>query len=692
MRTILLFSIYLFALLAPAVAEQATKDSLVATLQTASPGKQRLETLTNLMDIYRKDEHLKYAKDLYAEALKEDDAEYKEIALTEILRHYVNTDVNDSVRVYMAEAEKQLDKKTATYLNTFIQTYIDVRIAYYKEGEERAKLVEDYMVRLKTEKNLSDLEKASINYVLAMAYTHVREREAKYDEEYIKQQKEYFKATIEAVSHEPIERQILFGPNAYYTYCLYAEPYERAQYAREYLAMLNKYNETEGMKKRPYAPKRHLLNALTMLAQSPEIIGKDLATSYYNQFTELLKKYPDDASFSPEYEYYNTSANYYNGIKDFKKAIEMEDSLIPLLRRLNYGQYVLAFMKDKINLCDSAGLYKEAYHTYKEYEALLDTVHQQAMKQRVEDLGIQKNVEQLIIEKKELELQVEKKKMLAYCFLSLFILALCAAFYVIFRLDKMQHLYKELQESNRKVIIASEKAQESEKMKNAFIQNMCHEIRTPLNAINGFAELITAEDVPADEKQEYSKVIYENCSMLTSMVTSMLEIAQLDSDSQSFPLAPVHLFQVCEQEMKNLMHFHGKDGIDYCVEGVHQNDLIITSDMYLRMLLSHLLHNANKFTESGSIELAYKLKENEKKIVITVTDTGIGIPRDKQEWVFERFAKTNDFIPGTGLGLYLCRIIATRLNGKIWIDPEYTSGARFVVELPLEKASDSPVL
>lgn len=123
------------------------------------------------------------------------------------------------------------------------------------------------------------------------------------------------------------------------------------------------------------------------------------------------------------------------------------------------------------------------------------------------------------------------------------------------------------------------------------------------------------------------------------------------------------------------------------VEGDKENDMILTNRAYFSLIISHLLANANKFTEKGSITLSYHLDSGANLVTLSVTDTGCGIPQDKQEWIFERFTKTNDFIPGSGLGLYLCRLIVNRLNGKIKTDPSYTKGSRFVITMPIATPS-----
>ena len=306
---------------------------------------------------------------------------------------------------------------------------------------------------------------------------------------------------------------------------------------------------------------------------------------------------------------------------------------------------------------------------------------------KMENLEIEKGANELVIEKRSLELELQKSKKENYLYISLLLLALCAVFYIFFRLGKMRSLYRALQKSNELVLIANQKAQESEEMKTAFIRNMSHEIRTPLNAINGFSELITNDDISMDEKQAFSRIIYENCYHLTSMLNNLLEIAQLDSGNDSLPLVPTRIHELCLHEMQQVKKYQEKPEINYVVEGDKENDMILTNRAYFSLIISHLLANANKFTEKGSITLSYHLDSGANLVTLSVTDTGCGIPQDKQEWIFERFTKTNDFIPGSGLGLYLCRLIVNWLNGKIKTDPSYTKGSRFVITMPIATPS-----
>ena len=567
-----------------------------------------------------------------------------------------------------------------------MKTIMDVRVVYYTKGEDRMKLIEKYKLRLETEKDMPVLDKISNYYLLGMANSN--RVDPKNQDAIYKEVCYYMNNLIELSDNIPLRYSYLFRLNTLNILSLMeATPENRVKASLRYLNMQKEYADTKEMKKRPYTSKRHLLNAYSTLATAAETVGKDMATYYFNYFIDLNRKYPEDAAFSAEYDRYFTSLNYYKSIRDFQKAADYNDSVIYYFRhgdfQFDLTENIVLTLKDKIDCLDSLHRYKDAYEAYKEYSVLLDSARTRSMENKVEDLEIKKYVDELVVEKKALEIDLQKSRSQLYLFLALLILSICFGIFIFFRLGKIKSLYKELQESNRLVIIASEKAQESERMKNAFIKNMCHEVRTPLNAINGFAELITSDGISPEEKKEFSKIIYTNCHNITSMMNDVLVIAQLDSSNEVLPLEPVHISLLCHHEMNKLKKLQQKPDIHYQVEGDKSNDLIYSDPNHFGIIISHLLNNANKFTNQGSITLSYQPEEEGRIMCICVTDTGCGIPADKSEWIFERFTKNDDFIPGSGLGLYLCRLITQRLNGSLKLDTCYTGGARFILRLPI---------
>ena len=225
-------------------------------------------------------------------------------------------------------------------------------------------------------------------------------------------------------------------------------------------------------------------------------------------------------------------------------------------------------------------------------------------------------------------------------------------------------------------------AEESEKLKTAFINSICHEIRTPLNGIAGFAQLLTDSTTDPDERESFCDEILTNTDQLVTLINSMLEVANLDVSDEKLPCTPVDLIQLCH----HVHQVYAKENHNSNVSIVAQlpaGELIVeTNQHYLTMVLNNLMTNACKFTETGSIILGCRVVD--KKVEIAISDTGCGIPEANREQVFERFTKLNIYTQGTGLGLYMSKIITRRLSGSISIDPGYTDGTRMVVILPLK--------
>jgi len=663
------------------------KTLLQNTLSFAKTPQQRLEALTNLMDFSHQQEQITYAKQLYQEALKNDNDYYKEAALTELLRYYVNNDIKDTANFYLKEAKKVLPKKASDFLCTYMKTILDVRVVFYTQGKAREKLIKDYKIKEETDPNLTALDKMSINYLLAINFT---QRIDPGNESALNSQIcYYFKKVIKLSDNIPLRYSYLFRLNPFNMLALYSlTKKEQVNYAFRYLNMQKEYLSTDEMKKRPYVTKRHLLNAYSLLAMAVEELGKDMASQYFKEFKWLMKEYPQDDPMG-EYNLFFTSCNYYMKTKDFRKAANYCDSIIHYLKNgplsATLSDNVIQILSDKTNCLDSLHDYKGAYETYKQYVFMLDSARVKNMQSKVNDLEITKQVDQIAVEKKTLELDLQKSHTFLYLVLSLLILSVAIAVFVFFRLGKIQSLYKHLQETNNLLDLARKKAEESEQMKNSFIKNMCHEVRTPLNAINGFAELISDEGASTEEKKEFSRIIFANCNDITSMMNNVLVISEMDNSHSMFNLTPTHLDIICQYEMEKLKKLKAKAGILYSIEGDRNNDLVLSAQNQLSVIISHLLDNANKFTETGEIILAYKHNETENKMYVSISDTGCGIPIDKKEWIFERFTKNNDFIPGSGLGLYMCKLIAQHLDGSLTLDTTYVGGARFILSLPLPK-------
>ncbi|WP_229800949.1 ATP-binding protein [Parabacteroides faecis] len=224
------------------------------------------------------------------------------------------------------------------------------------------------------------------------------------------------------------------------------------------------------------------------------------------------------------------------------------------------------------------------------------------------------------------------------------------------------------------------KAREADKMKNAFIANMSHEIRTPLNAIVGFSRLITETDNDS-EQQEYLTIIDNNSSLLLQLINDILDFAKIESGTLNYNISYVDLKDICHEVYVSQSLKMTSD-----VALLYNGDLLPsvrlqTDAQRVEQVLLNLLSNAIKCTNQGFISLSYKLEDG--FVRVSVTDTGIGIAREKQNAIFDRFVKLDEFRQGTGLGLSICKMIIEKLGGEIGVESEQGKGSCFWFTLPL---------
>ncbi len=230
--------------------------------------------------------------------------------------------------------------------------------------------------------------------------------------------------------------------------------------------------------------------------------------------------------------------------------------------------------------------------------------------------------------------------------------------------------------------LAKEKAEESDRLKSAFLANMSHEIRTPLNAIVGFSEVLTADEYDAEVRKEYVSIIQKNSDLLLRLINDILDISRLETGRLKFSYEYCEVIGLCRSVMATTGHAK-PPRVEYVFKSPVESFELMTDVQRLQQILINLMSNANKFTKEGSITLEIRIEAAEGRIYFSVSDTGCGIPEDKQKKVFERFEKLNEYAQGTGLGLAISKITITMMGGDIWVDKDYREGARFVFWHPL---------
>lgn len=246
---------------------------------------------------------------------------------------------------------------------------------------------------------------------------------------------------------------------------------------------------------------------------------------------------------------------------------------------------------------------------------------------------------------------------------------------------QLEEKLQQARDESRKNELEMQKAREADMLKSTFLANMSHEIRTPLNAIVGFSGILAEMD-EEEEKDEYVKIINQNCDLLLRLITDILDFSKIESGVMDYSLTDVNIKEICREQYK-VHSLKVQEGVTMiCDLDVLPDKILYTDPKRVTQVISNLLSNAIKFTEQGHISLSYSVKEDH--VLVEVSDTGIGISAAHIDTIFERFTKVDSFRQGTGLGLSICKTIVKALQGEIGVDSTPGKGSRFWFTLPCD--------
>lgn len=286
-------------------------------------------------------------------------------------------------------------------------------------------------------------------------------------------------------------------------------------------------------------------------------------------------------------------------------------------------------------------------------------------------------------QQKEAELTQQKADLSRQRFIvTVVVMILIIVFFVITIYIRHQSSLR-LEHAYYKLEVANARAEESSRMKTAFIQQISHEIRTPLNILSGFTQIITNPDMQLDNetKNDINQKILENTNRITGLVNKMLELSDVNSKTVIERNDHVLALQIAAQAVEQCAASGSKIPVDLKLEEGAEEAMLHTNEESATRILVVLLDNAQKFTKEGYVRLIVSPQPSELRFI--VEDTGIGVPKEEANHIFEEFVQLDNFNEGTGIGLTVARSLCQRLGGSVRLDTNYTDGARFIVTLPL---------
>lgn len=376
-----------------------------------------------------------------------------------------------------------------------------------------------------------------------------------------------------------------------------------------------------------------------------------------------------------QFEFYNQLlrslySKYYLANKEYPQALKECDSLLELIGYTSY-QYV-DILHEKAEILILMGRKREACQVYQEANQRKDSLDALRYTVQINRLHTLYQVDQ-----KEIKVQEIREKIILWGT----IVALVAMVLIIFFILHIRKGNKRLLIARKRQEEARQQAEKSIRTKSLLLSNMSHEIRTPLNALSGFTSILIEDSIDDETREQCNDIIQLNSELLLKLINDVIDLSDLEIGKMDFNFVECDIVNVCRSVIDMIEKVKQTSA-----NVVFTTDLeslrMITDSSRLQQLLINLLINATKFTPQGTITL--ELKREGQMAMFSVSDTGCGIPKEKQGAIFNRFEKLNENAQGTGLGLSICQLIIEQLGGKIWIDPEYTQGSRFCFTHPIK--------
>ncbi|MFC2104027.1 response regulator [Bacteroidota bacterium] len=447
------------------------------------------------------------------------------------------------------------------------------------------------------------------------------------------------------------------------------EKYGYIAYAgRSYVALARIYLE----KNEPEKVRYYLDKALSNSLFSEDVIGFTRAYRWYG-------------------ELYLYQQNYKTAIEYLKKA---EIFAVKQGRNITlaeiYNKLSLAY--DSLRLKDSAYYYFKAY--YEINQEIFDVSKLNEIKRTEYQLQVEQNKSKL----SQLEFEKQKQKLKLLIIIIVLAIALSVLFIALY--VQTNRTKEHLKKINKELKLAKDKAEESDRLKSAFLANISHEIRTPMNAIIGFSDLLVDINTSTDEREQLVTQLNNNCNTLLHLIGDIIDLAKIEANELTLFVKNTDINSILKELLENYNEAKKKFNKKYISINLDKGSLdkkfYLKTDSYrFRQVMNNLMDNALKYTITGTINFGYKIFDNLNRIEFYIKDTGIGIPSENHKKIFQRFNKIEtdktNIYRGTGLGLTITQKIVERLGGVIRLESEVNKGSTFYFTLPLDLAQDDEI-
>ena len=438
---------------------------------------------------------------------------------------------------------------------------------------------------------------------------------------------------------------------------------ERTQEAEKYRKMLSESKSIHS---------NQTLQFLTLATDVSYYIQKNELPNAHNCLLQAEQIYLSDKQ-----PYYSTTYNYMQGrynaaIGKHTLALQYYDNILTDIRQKMQSIIYLQIAYIKANLLIEMDHKKEAARLYEEISMITDSVIAPSYAHRINNLRASYE---------ENRMKVENKAEFNRIFLGGIVIGIIVLGVMIYLVIHIVKQNKKIAESKIRMEQSRLNAENAMQSKSLFLSNMSHEIRTPLSALSGFSSLLTEQALDEETRRQCGDIIQQNSDLLLKLINDVIDLSNLEIGNMKFNFNYYDAIAICNNVIDTVNKVKQTQA-ELRFNTSLPSLKLYTDDSRLQQLLINLLINATKFTPQGNITLEVQ-QESKDFALFSVTDTGCGIPLEKQSSIFNRFEKLNEGAQGTGLGLSICQLIIERIGGKIWIAPNYTTGCRFYFTHPI---------